>query len=857
VSVTALRDAQNAIIGYLLIGTDNTARKQAAEALLQAGALQNAIFNSANFSSIATDAKGVIQIFNVGAENMLGYAADEVLNKITPADISDPQEVIVRAKALTDELETPIAPGFDALVFKASRGIEDIYELTYIRKDGSRFPAVVSVTALRDAQNVIIGYLLIGTDNTARKQIEAEQKQLEQRLRDHQFYTRSLFEANIDALMTTDPSGIVTDVNRQMETLTGCTRDELIGAPFKDHFTDPEQAEAAINRVLNERTITDYELTARDWAGKKTVVSFNATTFYDRKRRLQGVFAAARDITERKHLDQLLKEKNVELEGAKLIAEKANFAKSAFLANMSHEIRTPMNAIIGLNHLLRRAGVTPAQAIRLDKIEGASRHLLSIINDVLDLSKIEAGKLRLECADFDLSVVVSNIISIIGESARDKGLYIDIEIDDVPFLLFGDPLRLHQILLNYLSNAIKFTDTGAVIVRAKLLEDSHDELLVRFEVSDTGIGIEPDQIDRLFKVFEQLDISTTRKYEGTGLGLAITKRLAQLMGGEVGVESTLGKGSTFWFTARLQRGHGGIIPLPPLSLQKITTNAETQLQVDHNGARILLAEDNAINREVVVELLQCVGLEVDTAENGLEALEKTKVNDYDLILMDIQMPVMDGLQAIRAIRDQPKWATKPILVMTAGVFDQDRHACMEVGVNDFVAKPVEPDLFYSTLLKWLSIPKLSGKNDTETVIIKKNLNTAKLTIASDNTVIKPLAFLYEVPGLNVVRGLAALRGNVDKYLSLLSLFVGVHENDVALLTECLDNGDYNKALRLAHTIRGSAGVLGIERLSALAGELEKKLIESKDMPLGSDDLHSEIDVISHELMVLARLSFPA
>jgi PAS domain S-box-containing protein len=857
VSVTALRDAQNAIIGYLLIGTDNTARKQAEEALLQAGALQNAIFNSANFSSIATDAKGVIQIFNVGAENMLGYAADEVLNKITPADISDPQEVIVRAKALTDELETPIAPGFDALVFKASRGIEDIYELTYIRKDGSRFPAVVSVTALRDAQNVIIGYLLIGTDNTARKQIEAEQKQLEQRLRDHQFYTRSLFEANIDALMTTDPSGIVTDVNRQMETLTGCTRDELIGAPFKDHFTDPEQAEAAINRVLNERTITDYELTARDWAGKKTVVSFNATTFYDRKRRLQGVFAAARDITERKHLDQLLKEKNVELEGAKLIAEKANFAKSAFLANMSHEIRTPMNAIIGLNHLLRRAGVTPAQAIRLDKIEGASRHLLSIINDVLDLSKIEAGKLQLECADFDLSVVVSNIISIIGESARDKGLYIDIEIDDVPFLLFGDPLRLHQILLNYLSNAIKFTDTGAVIVRAKLLEDSHDELLVRFEVSDTGIGIEPDQIDRLFKVFEQLDISTTRKYEGTGLGLAITKRLAQLMGGEVGVESTLGKGSTFWFTARLQRGHGGIIPLPPLSLQKITTNAETQLQVDHNGARILLAEDNAINREVVVELLQCVGLEVDTAENGLEALEKTKVNDYDLILMDIQMPVMDGLQAIRAIRDQPKWATKPILVMTAGVFDQDRHACMEVGVNDFVAKPVEPDLFYSTLLKWLSIPKLSGKNDTETVIIKKNLNTAKLTIASDNTVIKPLAFLYEVPGLNVVRGLAALRGNVDKYLSLLSLFVGVHENDVALLTECLDNGDYNKALRLAHTIRGSAGVLGIERLSALAGELEKKLIESKDMPLGSDDLHSEIDVISHELMVLARLSFPA
>src|SRR5258706_41880 len=258
VSVTALRDAQDAIIGYLLIGTDNTARKEAEEALLRAGALQNAIFNSANFSSIATDGKGVIQIFNVGAERMLGYTAAEVVNKITPADISDPQEVIARAQALSVELGTPITPGFEALVFKASRGIEDIYELTYFRKDGSRFPAVVSVTALRDAQDSIIGYLLIGTDNTARKLIEAEQRQLGQRLRDHQFYTRSLFEANIDALMTTDPSGIITDINRPMEALTGCTRDELIGAPFKNYFTDSNRAEAGIKLVLSQKKVTNY-----------------------------------------------------------------------------------------------------------------------------------------------------------------------------------------------------------------------------------------------------------------------------------------------------------------------------------------------------------------------------------------------------------------------------------------------------------------------------------------------------------------------------------------------------------------------------------------------------------------------
>ena len=300
---------------------DMSLRKQADEVLLKAGALQRAIFNSANFSSIATDAKGVIQIFNVGAERMLGYTAAEVMNKITPADISDPQELVARAEALSIELATTITPGFEALVFKASRGIEDIYELTYIRKDGSRFPAVVSVTALRDAQDAIIGYLLIGTDNTARKLVEAEQRKLDQRLRDQQFYTRSLVESNIDALMTTDPAGIITDVNKQMEALTGCTRDELIGAPFKGYFTDPERAEAAIKRVLSERKVTDYELTACARDGKQTVVSYNATTFYDRDRTLQGVFAAARDVTERKRVE-------AELQQAKAMAETASQTKS-------------------------------------------------------------------------------------------------------------------------------------------------------------------------------------------------------------------------------------------------------------------------------------------------------------------------------------------------------------------------------------------------------------------------------------------------------------------------------------------------------------------------------------------------
>src|SRR6187399_1881891 len=363
VSVTALRDDENAILGYLLIGTDNTARKQAEEALLQAGALQSAIFNSANFSSIATDARGVIQIFNVGAERMLGYAAADVMDKITPADISDPQEVVARAEALSIELGTTITPGFEALVFKASRGIEDIYELTYIRKDGSRFPAIVSVTALRDPRGGIIGYLLIGTDNTARKQVEAERMLLDQRVRDQQFYTRSLIESNIDALITTDPRGIITDVNQQMEALTGCTRDELIGAPFKNYFTDPDRAEAGIKQVLRESKVTNYELTARARDGKETVVSYNATTLHDRDRKLRGVFAAARDVTERKRFELTLQENNVALESAIAAADKANLAKSNFLSSMSHELRTPLNAILGFGQLMESdvPAPTPSQ----------------------------------------------------------------------------------------------------------------------------------------------------------------------------------------------------------------------------------------------------------------------------------------------------------------------------------------------------------------------------------------------------------------------------------------------------------------------------------------------------------------
>jgi len=700
VSVTALRDADDAIIGYLLIGTDNTARKQAEDALLKAGALQSAIFNSANFSSIATDAKGVIQIFNVGAERMLGYSAAEVMNKITPADISDPQEVIARASSLSVELDTPITPGFEALVFKASRGIEDIYELNYIRKDGTRFPAVVSVTALRDADDAIIGYLLIGTDNTARKQIEAEQEQLAQRLRDHQFYTRSLFESNIDALMTTDPSGIITDVNKQMEALTDCTRDELIGAPLKDYFTDPDQADKSIKLVLSEKKVTDYELTACASNGKETPVSFNATTLYDRKRKLQGVFVAARDVTERKRVDLVLQEKNLELESAKSAAEKANLAKSTFLANMSHEIRTPLNAVLGLAQIGMRDGVGSPAGNTFGSIAEAGEHLLGVINDILDISKIEANKLKIENRPFSLHTIVDGVMSFVTGRAKEKGLSLQVSLaSDLPVWVEGDGLRLAQILTNLLSNAIKFTASGEVTVAVE--RDGDDTY---FRITDTGIGMNTEQRARLFQPFEQADTSTTRTYGGTGLGLAISMNLARLMAGDIDVESVLGKGSSF--TLHLQ--------LPAVAAVEHASGDLPAAGSGLSGFSVLAVDDVAVNRMLLEDFLVHESAHVVLAENGQQALDRLSQGGaagFDVVLMDVQMPGMDGFEATRRIRLIAP--ALPVIGLTAYALAEEREKCLAAGMVDVVTKPINLKVLVEAIRRQVLSNRLKFSGDAQ------------------------------------------------------------------------------------------------------------------------------------------------
>ncbi|TAL89576.1 MAG: PAS domain-containing sensor histidine kinase [Rhodanobacter sp.] len=659
--------------------------------LLKAGALQKAIFNSANFSSIATDANGVIQIFNVGAERMLGYSAAEVKNKITPADISDPQELIARARALSAELSTPITPGFEALVFKASRGIEDIYQLTYIRKDGSRFPAVVSVTALRDAQDVIIGYLLIGTDNTARKQIEAEQKKLDQRLRDQQFYTRSLIESNIDAIMTTDPAGIITDVNKQMEALTGCTRDELIGAPFKNYFTDPERAEAAITQVLSEKTVTDYELTARARDGSETVVSYNATTFYDRDRRLQGVFAAARDITERKRLDQVLQEKNVELERATAVAEKASLAKSDFLSSMSHELRSPLNAILGFAQLMESDSPPPStgQMESIAQILQAGWHLLKLINEILDLAKVESGQVLLSEEPVSLAEVVLECLAMVEPQAQQRGIALTFSQFGIPRFIRADRTRLKQVMINLLSNAIKYNSK-----RGTVEVDCTDSGSGRIRVSirDIGGGLGAEQLAQLFQPFNRLGQEAGGE-EGTGIGLVVAKRLVELMGGIIGVESTVGTGSVFWFELLA-------VVEPQLCMEggNPTALAQSHAARAERLHTVLYVEDNPANMTLVGQVIaRAPDIRLLAAVNGTSGIEMARGYRPDVILVDINLPDISGFEVKKRLSSDPATADIPLIAISANAMPLDIERGLKAGFFRYLTKPIKVPEFMEAM----------------------------------------------------------------------------------------------------------------------------------------------------------------
>ena len=548
-----------------------TAARPADAPLLQAEALQSAIFNSAMFSKIATDAHGVIQIFNVGAEHMLGYAAADVMNKITPADISDPEELIARAKALSVELGTEITPGFEALVFKASRGIEDVYELTYVRKDGIRVPAVVSVTALRDALGTIIGYLLIGTDNTARRQAEEARQQM-----------------------------------------------------------------------------------------------------------------------------------NAELVRAKLFAETASLAKSDFLSSMSHELRSPLNAILGFAQLMETGAPppTPGQKESIDQILQAGWYLLELINEILDLSLIESGKLSLSMESISLADVLNDCRSMIEPQASKNGISMRFPSFEGLGFVRADRTRVKQVFVNLLSNAIKYNRSGGTVEVTVCPDAAGRHARVAFR--DTGMGLSPDKVAQLFQPFNRLGQETGRE-EGTGIGLVVSKRLVELMGGEIGAESVVGIGSVFW--VKLNAADPCGLALDERELMALPTITPTP---DVAPFTVLCVEDNPANLLLIQKLVaRRPEIRLLSAGDGLRGIEIAKSARPDAILMDINLPGISGLAALRILADDPATATIPVIALSANAMPRDIDRGIEAGFFRYLPKPIKVAEFMETLdmaLKLSSAP---------------------------------------------------------------------------------------------------------------------------------------------------------
>ncbi|MDK9715389.1 MAG: PAS domain S-box protein [Sulfuritalea sp.] len=670
---------------HLALTRDVTARKRAENDLRESEALFRAVSESAHDAIITADSLGTIIKWNKGAERLFGYTEAEIighpLTRLMPQRFRNQHSAGMHRVRVGGEPKIMGKP----------------IELIGLRNNGNEFPLELSLAQWQIAEDRFFTGVI--RDITERK------------LGDEQLRKLSLaIEQSPASIVITNIDAKIEYVNEAFLLATGYSREEVIGQnPRMLHSGEtPPGTYVELWDSISHGRPWKGEFNNRRKDGSKYVELAVIAPLREADGTISHYVAVKEDITEKKrlaieldnhryHLESLVAQRTAELVAARKLAEAASQAKSTFLANMSHEIRTPMNGILGMANLLRRGGVTPQQAERLDTIDKSAQHLLSVINDILDISNIEAGKFLLEEGPVDVDSLLANAGSILSERTRAKNIRLVIEAESLPPNLVGDSVRLQQALLNYATNAVKFTDTGSVTLRCVKLHENPDTVLVRFEVEDTGIGIPSETLGRLFNAFEQADNSITRKYGGTGLGLAITRRLAEMMGGGAGVESLPGQGSVFWFSARLKKGD------PAAAASTATGNdTEALIRQRHAGSRILVVDDEPLNREIAQTLLEDVGMVVDTADDGEMAVAMARQIAYAAILMDMQMPKVNGLEATRQIRELPDYRDTPIIAMTANAFAEDKARCLEAGMNDFLVKPFNPSLLFATMLQSLS-----------------------------------------------------------------------------------------------------------------------------------------------------------
>ena len=775
---------------------DMTQRQRAEEALHASSERYRLIVQTAAEGIWMTDAGGGTSFVNPKMARMLGYTVQEMLGR-----------------AMADFMDADSHRQLEQHLLRRQAGQPEQGDFRFFRKDRSSLWGLLSTTPVQAENGEHGGTLTMITDITERRLAAIALRHSNQRM-------ASVFDAVTNGLVVQDNGGRILESNAAAARMLAASADHSRlwpavredGTPF-DQLSHPVHIALATGQAVRDVVMGVTQLD-----GTLSWLSVNTEAIRDESGKVGMVVSSLTDITYHKHAEQNLRELNEHLEErvaqrtgqldqAKQVAEEACQAKGQFLANMSHEIRTPMNGVIGMAYLALKTELEPRQRDYLEKIRFAGEHLLGIIDDILDISKIEAGKLEIERVDFSLDHVMQTLTTVVAPKAAGKNLSLLFELDPtLPRMLVGDPLRLGQVLINYTNNAIKFSERGSITVKVLKVVGDEDNCLVRFEVRDHGIGLSEQEMDKLFQSFQQADTSTTREYGGTGLGLAICKQLAQLMGGEVGVDSVPGAGSTFWFTARLGVSRSSV----PTQVDHVNQAAAAMLASANTAAvmaalknaRILLAEDNTFNQQIALEMLEEAGASVCLANNGAEVLDLLRQATFDCVLMDVQMPLMDGLEATRRIRADPKLAAVRVLAMTATATREDRVRCVEAGMDDFISKPIQPAMMYQTIANWLP------EREPLPAPRPRAPPAFKTTLAGDP----------EVIDLSILAKL--LSYNPQKVRKFAFKFLQTTQDGFADIEAALARGDVRQVRELGHRIKSSARTVGAIGMAELCQSLE-------------------------------------